>query len=129
MQKKFKIIFILVAVLVSLFVVASILVSVYAPKIVEDQLAQNLKVKVSLGKISLSLPFTVTLERLEIGDLASIKKISCAPNLVALLFGKIVISGLTVVEPVINLVQSADGKLNLPVLEQKGSPRKFLLPA
>lgn len=105
-----------------LFVIASILVGVYAPKIVEDQIQQNLKVKASLGKISLSLPFTITLERLEIGSLANIKKISFSPNLVALLFGKVVIHGLTITEPVINLEQSADGKLNLPVLDQKGKP-------
>ena len=45
----------------------------------------------------------------------------------ALLFGKIVIHGLNIVAPVINLEQTADGKLNLPVLEQKGkSPEIYL---
>jgi len=121
-MKKFKVLFWILAVLLALFVIASILVGVYAPKIVEDQIRQNLKVKASLGKISLSLPFVVTLERLEIGDLASIKKISFSPDLIALIFGKVVIHGLTITEPVINLVESPDGKLNLPVLEQKGKP-------
>jgi uncharacterized protein involved in outer membrane biogenesis len=119
-MRKFKVLFLILAALLAFFVIASILVGIYAPKIVEDQIRQNLKIKASLAKISLSLPFTITLEKLEIGNLANIKKISFSPNLIALLFGKVVIHGLTITEPVINLEQSADGKLNLPVLEQKG---------
>jgi len=122
MRKKFKVLFFIVAIFLAIFIVASILVGLYAPKIIEDQIQRNLKVKINLSKVSLTLPFTITLEKLEIGNLASIKKISLSPNLVALLFGKIVIHGLNIVEPVINLEQSADGKLNLPVLEQKGKP-------
>lgn len=127
MKKKYKIIFWICGVFLVIFFIANILIGAYAPRIIEQQIQQNLKLKASLGKISLSPPFTVTLEKLEIGDLASIKKISLSPNLVALLFGKIVIHGLNIVEPVINLEQSADGKLNLPVLEQKGkSPAIYL---
>ncbi|MDD5096875.1 MAG: DUF748 domain-containing protein [Candidatus Omnitrophica bacterium] len=122
MAKKLKVLFLILTILVVIFVVASILVAVYAPKIVEDQLQKNLKVKASLSKISLTLPLTITLEKLEIGDLASIRKISFSPSLISLLFGKIVIHGLNITEPVINLVQTAEGKLNLPVLEQKGAP-------
>ena len=119
MHKIFKVLFIIIVIFAVIFFIASILFAVYAPKIVEGQIQQNLKVKASLGKISLSIPFTITLERLEIGSLANIKKISFSPNLIALLFGKVVIHGLTITEPVINLEQSADGKLNLPSLEQK----------
>jgi len=119
MKKRYKFIISLFVILLVIFLVASVLVGVYAPKIVEDQIEKNLKVKASLGKISLSLPFTITLEKLEIGSLANIKKISFSPNLIALLFGKVVIHGLTITEPVINLEQGADGKLNLPVIEAK----------
>lgn len=126
-MRKFKIIFWICGIILVFFVAANILLGVYAPKIVQQQLEQNLKLKCSLSKVSLSLPFTVTLEKLEIGDLASIKKISLSPNLVALLFGKIVIHGLNIVEPVINLEQSKDGKLNLPTFEQKPkSPAIYL---
>ena len=122
MKRKYKIIFWICGVFLVFFVLANILLGVYAPRIIQEQIEQNLKLKCSLSKISLSLPFTITLEKLEIGNLASIKKISFSPNLVALLFGKIVIHGLNIVEPVINLEQSADGVLNLPVLEQKAKP-------
>jgi len=121
-MKIFKVLFIIVTIFLVLFLAASILFAVYAPKIVEDQIRQNLKVKAGVGKISIVPPFTIVLERLEIGSLANIKKISFSPNLIALLFGKVVIHGLTISEPVINLEQSADGKLNLPVLDQKGKP-------
>ncbi|MDD5561155.1 MAG: DUF748 domain-containing protein [Candidatus Omnitrophica bacterium] len=122
MKKGYKFIIALFAILLVLFFVASILVSLYAPRIVEDQIRQSLKVKASLGKISLSPPFTVTLESLEIGTLANIKKVSFSPNLIALLSGKIIIHGLTISGSVINLERSSDGKLNLPVLDKKGKP-------
>jgi len=127
MKKKFKIIIWILAVFLVLFFAASILVSIYTPRIIEQQIEQNLKLKTSLRKVSLTLPFTITLEGLELGDLASIKKISLSPDLIGLIFGKIVIHGLNIMEPVINLVQSADGKLNLPVLEQKGKPPAIYL--
>ncbi|MBU4418304.1 MAG: DUF748 domain-containing protein, partial [Candidatus Omnitrophica bacterium] len=115
-----KILFLFLGIIFVFFVAANILLGTYAPRIIQEQIEQNLKLKASLSKISLSLPFTITLEKLEIGDLASIKKISLSPNLVALLFGKIVIHSLNIVEPVINLERSAGGKFNLPTLEQKG---------
>ncbi len=127
MKKRYKIIFWLCGIFLVFFLAANILLGAYAPRIVEQQLQQNLKLKCTLGRIHLNLPFAVTLEKLEIGELASIKQISFSPNLAALLFGKIVIHGLTVTEPVINLEQSADGKLNLPVLEQKGKPPEIYL--
>jgi hypothetical protein len=127
MKKKNKIILWSCGIFLAIFLAVNILIGVFAPGIVEQQIQQNLKLKSHLGKISLSLPFTITLEKLEIGNLASIKRISLSPNLVALLFGKIVIHGLNIIEPVINLEQSADGKLNLPVLEQKGKPPEIYL--
>lgn len=127
MRKKYKIIFWICGIFLVIFWVANILIGAYVPRIIQQQIEQNLKLKASLSKISLSLPFRITLEKLEIGDLASIKKISLTPNLIALLFGKIVIHGLNIVEPVINLEQSVDGKLNLPTFEQKGpSPEIYL---
>ena len=130
MPKVFKVLFIIIAVFLALFLIASILFGIYAPRIVEEQIHQAVKVKTSLGKITLSMPFTVTIEKIEVGSLANIRKVSFSPNLIALLFGKVVIHGLTISEPVINLEQSADGKLNLPVLEQKkgrASPAEIYL--
>lgn len=127
MKKKTKIILWIVGIFLAVFLILNILIGVLAPRMIEQQIQQNLKFKTSLKKVSLSLPFTINLEKLEIGSLASIKKISFSPNLVALLFGKIVIHGLNIIEPVINIEQSADGKLNLPLPEQKGkAPAAYL---
>ena len=109
------------------FFTINLLVGVLAPKIIQRQIQNNLKLETRLGKVSLSLPFTIILEKLEIGDLASFKKISLSPNPVALLFGKIVVHGLTIIEPVINLERSPEGKFNLPAFGQKGrSPAIYL---
>lgn len=127
MKTKFKIIIWIIAVFLVIFIAANILIGIYAPRIVEQEIQQNLKLKTSLRKISLSLPFTVVLEGLELGDLATIKRISLSPNLIGLLFGKIIIHGLNITEPVINLVQDAGGKLNLPAFDQKQkAPEVFL---
>lgn len=117
MRTKFKVIIWVFALFLVIFLIANIFIAAYAPRIIQQQIQQNLKVKASLRKVSLTFPFTINLEKLEITDLASVKRVSFSPNIVALLFGKIVIHGLNIVDPVINLVQSADGKLNLPVLE------------
>jgi len=119
MKKKSRFIILILAVLIIFFIAANIIVGSIAPRIVERQIEDNLKLKSSIGKISLSLPFVINIEKAEIGNLARIKKISFSPNLISLLFGKIVIHGLNIVEPVVNLEQSPDGNMNLPVLEQK----------
>ncbi|MDD5060401.1 MAG: DUF748 domain-containing protein [Candidatus Omnitrophica bacterium] len=119
MKKKSRVIILILAVLIIFFIAANIIVGSIAPRIVERQIEENLKLKSSIGKISLSLPFIINIEKAEIGNLARIKKISFAPSLISLLFGKIVIHGLNIVEPVVNLEQSPDGKMNLPALEQK----------
>ncbi|MDD5115481.1 MAG: DUF748 domain-containing protein [Candidatus Omnitrophica bacterium] len=114
MKKWPKFIMVLSMILLAVFFAAGVLIRVYAPRVIEKQIRQNLKVRASLGRISLNFPFTIVLEKLEIGDLANIKRISFSPDLIALAFGKVVIHGLTINEPVINLEQGPDGKLNLP---------------
>ncbi len=127
MKRRYKIILWIGGIFLIFLAVANILLGMYAPKIIQQQIEQNLKLKCSLSKVSLSFPFTVNLEKLELGDLASIKKISLCPNLFALLFGKIVIHGLNIVEPIISLELAADGKLNLPVFDQKGKAPEIYL--
>jgi len=127
MKKRYKILIWIFIILLIIFIAANITIGVIAPKIVESQIESNLGVKAALGKISLTPPFTINLEKLEIGNLASIKKISLTPDLIGLLFGKVIIHGLNVVEPVINIEQAKDGKLNLPVPRQGGkAPAVYL---
>lgn len=120
MKKRNKIILWCVAGLILVLLCCfNILAGMIAPRMIEQQIQQNLKVKAKVGSLTLLLPFRVSLAKLEVGEILSVKKISFTPNLIALLFGKIVIHGLSLEEPVVNIVQAADGKLNLPVPEQK----------
>lgn len=127
MKKINKIIIWVLAVFIVFFICASIPVMLFGRKIVEGQIEQNLKMKASVGSISLSMPFSVHLSNLEIGDLLRAEKISATPSIPALFAGKIVLSGLTLINPVINIEQSSDGSLNLPKFEQKGKQPPFYL--
>lgn len=127
MKKIKKIIISVLAVFLAVFIAASVFIALYGKKIVESQIEQNLKMKASIGAIGLSMPFSVHISNIEIGNLLSVEKISATPSILGLFAGKIVLSGLTLAGPVINLEQSPDGSLNIPSLEQKGEQPPFYL--
>ncbi|MFH0790818.1 MAG: DUF748 domain-containing protein [Candidatus Omnitrophota bacterium] len=127
MKKINKIIVWFLVILGVVFVCFSVFVALFGKKIVVSQIEQNLKLKTSLESISLGLPFSVKLTNLEIGGLLRAERISFYPNILGLFAGKIVLSGLTVINPVINLERSSDGSFNLPEFEQKASPPPVLL--
>lgn len=105
-----------------IFFALSIAVSLFAKKIVLAQIKRNLKTEASLDSIGLRFPFFIVLNNLKIGSLFAAEKISFYPNLLGILAGKIVLGGLTVVNPVINLEQNSGGSFNLPEFGQKGKP-------
>src|SRR3989338_7301090 len=119
MKKINKVIIWFLAVFIAVFIASSVYISLYGKKIVEGQIEQNLKMKASIGSISLSIPFSVHLSNLEIGNLLRVEKISATPSIFGIFAGKIVLSGLTLVNPVINIEQSSGGTLNLSKFEQK----------
>jgi len=123
-NKIFLFIFIVICVF---FIVANILVSVFAKKIVVQQIQQNLKMNATLESISVSFPLSVNLNNLEIGELFKVQRLSVSPNIFGFLAGKIVLNKLTLINPVINLIQLKSGELNLPKLEQKGKPPEIYL--
>jgi len=96
------------------FIAAAILVYLYGKSFVTSQIEQNLQRKVSLSSIRLGFPLNITLKELEIKDLFKARQVSFSLNPLGFLAGKIVLGGLTVDEPVINLIQFPDGSLNLP---------------
>ena len=127
MKKINKVIIWLLAIFLAVFIASSVYIALYGKKIVERQIEQNLKMKASIGSIGLSIPFSVHLTNLEIGNLLRVEKISATPSILGLFAGKIVLSGLTLVNPIINLEQSSDGNLNIPKLEQKEKQPPFYL--
>lgn len=104
------------------FVVASVFVAIYGKKIVQEQIEQNLKLKTNIGSIRLNLPIKVVINKIQLGELFKAEQISFSPDILGLVAGKIVLADLRVVQPVINLEQSAEGKLNLLELNKQGKP-------
>lgn len=127
MKKFAKIITWLLVIFIVIFIFCSVIVGVFGKKMIISQIEQNLKVKADLEKISFGFPFSVNLSGLEIGNLLRAKEISATPSILGFFAGKVVLSGLTVVDPVVNLEQEKDGRLNLPVFEQKGNQPPVLL--
>lgn len=127
MKKIGKIIIWLLAISIVIFISCSVLVAMFGKKIAVSQIEQNLKVKANLEKVSFGFPFSVNLSGLEIGNLLKAERVSATPSILGIFAGKVVLSGLTIVNPVINLEQAKDGSLNLPKLEQKGKQPPILL--
>ena len=114
------------AVFAVIFIIAAIIIALYGKKIVESQIERNLKMKARLGSIGLSLPFTVNINNLEIGDFFKADKILISANIFSLFPGKLILGKVVLVRPNVYLVQAKDGSLNLPKLEQKAGPDIFI---
>ncbi len=117
----------MIAIFFALFIIANIAVSLFAKQIVIKQIEQNLKLPATLDKISVGLPFSIKLSKLSVGDLFKADEVSVSPNILGFFAGKIVLSAVDLVNPVINLERSADGRLNLPKLDNKGKPPAIYL--
>jgi len=127
MKKLIKILIWGILVFLVIFISASVYIAFNGRQLVVDQIEKNLKMKAVLDKISLSMPFSVHLTGLEIGDLFKAEKISISPNIFSLFPGKIVLGNLKLVNPEITLIQSPDGKLNLPELGGGGGAPPVLI--
>ncbi|MDD5568074.1 MAG: DUF748 domain-containing protein [Candidatus Omnitrophica bacterium] len=123
MKKIYKFLLWLTAIFSIVFVLANITLSLFAKQIVVKQIEQNIKLHTALDKISVGLPFSIKLTKLSIGDLFKADEIRVSPNILGFFTGKIVLNGIILVNPVVNLERSGDGSLNLPKLEQKGAQK------
>jgi len=129
MRRTNKIMFWVIAVIFIFFIIANIGLSLFAKQIVVKQIEQNLKLPATLGSIDISFPFSINLNKLTVGDLFKAGQVSVSPSILGFFAGKIVLSNVTLVNPVINLTEAGDGSLNLPKLEQKGKPPPIYLTA
>lgn len=127
MAKKIRVLIIAAVSILFIFIMLAVGVGMFGKRIIIGQLQQNLKTKVTLESISLNLPLSVHLKKLTIGDFFQADKISFSPNLFGLLFGKIVLDDLSVAKPALNIIESWDGGLNLPQLQQKSKQPPVLL--
>ncbi|MBC8436623.1 MAG: DUF748 domain-containing protein, partial [Candidatus Omnitrophica bacterium] len=108
MKKKNKIIIAIVILIITVFVALSAAVSMFGKTFLERKLSRALGIKSSIDSISLSVPLTINIRGLEIGELLQAQKISFSPG------------RLTITDPVVNLELSGEGKLNLPAFSRQG---------
>ncbi len=127
MPKIKKVLTVFIAVFALFFIASAVSVAMFGKKFAEEQLAKNLKEEVSLGGIGLSLPFNIRIADLKIGDLFSAERVSFIPNLAGLFSGRIVLSGVSLINPVVNFVQNSDGSNNLPALDKGGKQQQIIL--
>lgn len=120
MKKINKIIIWVIAVITTMFILLNLIVPSFAKKIIVEQIEDNLKVRASLGGVNITPPLSINLIDLKIGDFFQADRISVSPSILGLFAGKIVLSGVALINPVITVEQSSEGKFNLPQLEQKG---------
>lgn len=123
MKRIYKVLLWLLAIFFLIFILANLALSLFARQIVIGQIEQNLKLRTTLDKISISLPLSIKLNKLAVGDLFKADEILVSPNILGFFAGKIVISNVTLVNPVVNLEMNSDGSLNLPKLEQKSGQK------
>ena len=127
MKRINKVVVWVLVIIFAVFISCSIAIALYGKKIAVNLIEQNLKMKTSLGNISLEFPFTINLTDIEIGNLFRSDRVSANPSILGFFAGKIVLNRLSLINPLINLEQNADGTLNLPTLRQKGkAPPVFL---
>jgi uncharacterized protein involved in outer membrane biogenesis len=120
MKKIHKIIIWVIVVITVIFIILNLIVPSFAKKIIVEQIEANLKVRASLGGVNITPPLSINLIDLKVGDLFQADRVSVSPNILGFFAGKIVLSGVALINPVITVEQSKEGKLNIPQLEQKG---------
>ncbi|MFA5287630.1 MAG: DUF748 domain-containing protein [Candidatus Omnitrophota bacterium] len=119
MKKINKIIIWVIAVMAGIFIILNLIVPSFARKIIVEQIEENFKLKTSLSGVNITPPFSINLIDLKIGDLFQADRVSVSPNILGFFAGKIVLSGVALINPVIRVEQSKEGKFNIPQLEQK----------
>jgi len=119
MRTIIKIIIWLLVLFLIVFSATGIYISLFGKEMLITQLEEGLDMSVELEDISLKFPLSVNLKKLQIADAIKVKEISFTPILPALLSGRIVIDGLRLVDPSIELIKRRDGSLNFSLPEKK----------
>lgn len=127
MKKPAKVIIWILAAVLAVFLILDVIFLLFGKTIVSGQIEKTLKLKASLGSLTVGFPLTVSFKDLEIKDLIKADSISLSPSLLGLLAGKVVLNNLAIERPVITVSRDAQGKFNLPVLDQKGKQPPILM--
>lgn len=121
-----KILLVMLVVFAVIFSVGYGLVSIFGKDILKAQIEKQLKVKVGLSSLYLSLPLNLEINNLSLGELAKIRKIKIFPSIIGLFSGKIILNNIALIKPEIALERKEDGSLNLPQLPEEGNKQVFI---
>ncbi len=135
MNKKIKILIIAAVLFIAVFIGLSIFVSMSGKSFIEGRLEKGIGIKTEINSITLSIPLTVNIAGLKMGELLQADRVSFRPSILSLFAGKVVLSNLTLINPEFSLELSEEGRLNLPkkdarpTKEKKGIDMPFYLTA
>ena len=121
-----KILLVMLVIFAVIFSVGYGLVSIFGKDILKAQIEKQLKVKVGLSSLYLSLPLNLEINNLSLGELAKIRKIKIFPSIIGLFSGKIILNNIALIKPEIALERKEDGSLNLPQLPEQGNKQVFV---
>ncbi len=121
MKRIYKILLLTAALIAVIFVILNLLLPSFAKKAIVEQIEKNFNVSASLEGVNITPPLSINLTGLKIGDIFQARRISLSPNLLGLFAGKIVLSGVTIIEPIVRIEQSGKGTLNIPQPQGSGN--------
>jgi len=127
MAKPVKTIINILLIVVLLFVALNVFLFSFGKRIVCSQIEKSFGIETKIKFFSITPPFVVHIHGLDAGELLKADRISLYPNILGLLGGKVLLNKVTAINPSLVLIQSDQGKLNLPVSKQKGNPAKIYL--
>lgn len=121
-----KILLVMLVIFAVIFCAGYGLVSIFGKDILKAQIEKQLKVKADLSSLYLSLPLSLEINNLSLGELAKIRKIKIYPSIIGLFSGKIILNNIALIKPEIALERKEDGSLNLPQLPEQGNKQVFI---
>ncbi|MFH0763358.1 MAG: DUF748 domain-containing protein [Candidatus Omnitrophota bacterium] len=125
MSRKNRIIIAVIILVIAAFAALAVLVRLYGKKITERSLTKALGIASSIDSISLSIPLTLKIKGITIGELFRAEEASFSPSILSLFAGRAVLSNVRIINPLLSLTMSPEGRLNLPERpEAKGAKQR-----
>lgn len=127
MKKAYKTIIWIAVVLAIILTGLNIGFLLFGKNLVLNVIERNLKRKATLERVTIGLPLSFGIHKLNIEGLANIEDVSIKPAFLSLFAGKLVLNELNLVRPNITLEMNSDGKLNIALPQSKSKQPPVLL--
>ncbi len=118
LKKIIRILLVIIAVVVLLFLAAFLLFKIKGKDIVEKQISGVFSVPAKIEALSLRFPLSVSLKGLEVQDFLK-TDLSVGINPLGLFAGKIVLNNISLNQPELKIVKLKDGRVVIPLKQSK----------